>query len=116
MTRLATLEGPSAGTNPGTCVTLRTMLCLSLGMAISYLIRGLSPDVIERARARARAEGVHLSVVAKRLFEEYADDLPHSPQAMGKKGGRSRAAKMSSAQRKATASSAAKARWAKAKQ
>jgi len=84
-------------------------------MAFTYLIRGLSPDTIERARARARSEGQSLAAVTKQLFEDYATEKPRDPAAMGKKGGTRRAANMTADERSAHARTAVQARWAKAK-
>lgn len=76
----------------------------------SYVIRHLSADLIARAKAHAREAETTLDAVLIRYLETYAQGVSAAAQ-LGASGGVARAAKMTRAERTASARTAARARW-----
>jgi hypothetical protein len=76
------------------------------------MIRGIEPEVLDRAHARARAAGRELGPVLRDLLRSYADGIALASD-LGRRGGEMRSAKQSAEQRRALARTAVTARWAK---
>lgn len=75
----------------------------------SYMIRGVPPGLIQRAKAQARAREEKLDDVLIHAMQEYAEGTDRTQT--GERAGKARAAALSENERSAIARKAAETRW-----
>jgi hypothetical protein len=75
----------------------------------SYMLRGVPPGLVARAKDRARANGTTLDSALLEWLESYADGTDRA--SVGRKGGAARAASLTPERRAEIAKQGAEARW-----
>ena len=79
----------------------------------TYALRRLDPDIVQRAKARARDAGTSLDDVLRAALKAYADGHDTAAQQLGAEGGRASAAARTPRERSEAGRHAVRARWAK---